>query len=96
MISALEKELDRQYYEKLTAWKDGKDEGHVEGRLEGQAEGLAQGRAEGLAQGLVQGQAQGESKALLKVATDGLSRGMSVEAIADLTGLTTEEVANLR
>jgi predicted transposase/invertase (TIGR01784 family) len=64
MVSALEKELDRQYYERLTAHLDGRAEGFTEGR----------------------------TKTRYEIATNALSQGMSVEAVAKITGLTAEEV----
>jgi predicted transposase/invertase (TIGR01784 family) len=64
MLSALERERDRQYYEKLAARQDGQAEGRAETRYE--------------------------------IAAKALSRGMSMEDITELTGLTAEELASLR
>jgi predicted transposase/invertase (TIGR01784 family) len=55
-------------------------DGHEEGRVEGHKEGKAEGRAENQ----------------YEVAAKLLSRGMALEDIADITGLTIEELAGLR
>ncbi|MDR1238365.1 MAG: Rpn family recombination-promoting nuclease/putative transposase [Propionibacteriaceae bacterium] len=87
MMSVLERERVREANERYTARR----EGHEEGLAEGLAKGLAQGEAKGLAKG----EAKGYSKALLKIAAGALSQGISVEDVAEFTGLTVEELAEL-
>lgn len=58
-----------------------------EGRLEGIAEGRAEGRLEGIA--------EGEQNALRKTAKGMKQRGLSVPDIAEITGLSIDDVENL-
>ncbi len=58
-------------------------EGHLEGHLEGLAEGLAEGRAEGRA----------EEK--LRNAQKMKAKGFSIEDIAEITGLSVEEIEKM-
>jgi len=51
---------------------------------EGRAEGIAEGRAEGRAEGIVE------------VAKKMLGKGMSAEVVADMTGLSLDEVSKLK
>jgi hypothetical protein len=90
MISAYEKELDRQYCELLTARRD--DPTRVREYALGNALGLSQGYPIGRLDGL----AQGRTEARFGVAAKALSHGMSTEEITEITGLTAEELAGLR
>lgn len=60
-------------------------------RAEGRAEGIAEGRAEGIAEGRV----EGEQNALRKTAKGMKQKGLSVQDIADITGLSCEEIEML-
>lgn len=79
-----------------TARAEGLAEGRAEGLAEGRAEGLAEGRAEGLAEGHAEGRAEGlaegraEERTLLIKRM--ISRGRSKEEIADMLGLSLEEI----
>ncbi|MBO5642252.1 MAG: Rpn family recombination-promoting nuclease/putative transposase [Prevotella sp.] len=67
-----------------------------EGRLEGIAEGRAEGFKEGVEQGIEQGIEQGERKANESMARKLKSMGvLSVEQIAETTGLPVEEIVRL-
>ena len=57
--------------------------------------GLEAGLAEGKAKGLVEGKAEGEKKANLKIAQKMLEKKMDINLIAELTGLTKEEIKSL-
>ena len=54
------------------------------------------GRMEGREEGLKQGMEEGEKKGKLEIARKMLARGMDVESIAELTGLTPDEIENLK
>jgi len=76
-----------------------KMEGHAEGLEEGLAKGHAKGLEEGHAKGLEEGHAKGleegraeEKKSLVRRMK---AMGMDAEAIAQITGLTKEEVASI-
>ena len=62
-----------------------------EGRLEGRLEGRAEGRAEGLEEGRAKGRAEGK----LEDARNLKKLGVSVEIIAQATGLSIEDIRNL-
>ena len=64
-----------------------KKEGHAEGR----AEGLKEGRAEGLMEGLEKGRAEEKIENAKKMK----DKGSPLDFIADITGLTIEEINNL-
>lgn len=64
-----------------------REEGIAEGKAEGKAEGFAEGEALGVAKGKVEGK--------LEIAVAMKSKGLDIETIADLTGLTTEEIEKL-
>ena len=55
----------------------------IRGRRNGKAEGLAEGRLEGLAEGR------------LEVAQRLLNRGLGIEDVLEITGLTSEQLAQL-
>ena len=57
--------------------------------------GLAEGKAKGLAEGKAEGKAEGEKKANLKIAQKMLEKKMDINLIAELTGLTEEEIKSL-
>ena len=91
---------ERQQYEE--EWKNANDyyntldyakkEAQAEGRAIGLAEGLAEGRAEGRAEGIAEGRAEGERNALRKTAKGMKQKGLSVQDISDITGLTKDEI----
>jgi predicted transposase/invertase (TIGR01784 family) len=62
------------------------------GYEEGKAEGMADGKAEGIAQGLAEGKAEGKAEALRETARTMKARGMSIEDIAAITGLSVGEI----
>ena len=67
--------------------------GLAKGRVRGHAEGRAEGRVEGIAKGRAEGMAQGEAKSNLEIARSLKSLGqMEVATIAQITGLTKEEI----
>ena len=64
-------------------------------REEGLAEGRAEGKAEGLSEGLAEGRMQGARDKALEMAKKMLAKGMAINDIVDLTGLTSDEVIQL-
>ncbi len=60
--------------------------------LEGKAEGIAEGEVRGIAKGLV----EGEVKAANQIALNMLHSGISIDLIAQFTGLTIEQIQKLQ
>ena len=67
-----------------TAAEDGRAEGFAEGLAEGEAKGRSEGKAEGLAEG------KAEERVLIAKAM--IAKGMDVNTISEITGLSCEEV----
>ena len=69
------------------------------GKAEALAEGISKGRKEGLSKGLSKGRKEGLSKGILQeklsLAKGFLKKGVSVETIAEVTGLTIDEIKAL-
>ena len=70
------------------AEREAREKGHAEGR----AEGMKQGRAEGHAEGRAEGRAE-EKKA---IARNLLAMGLTIEQVAQGSGLPIEEVKGLQ
>lgn len=51
-----------------------------------------EGIAEGMAKGIEKGRAEGRTEGKIEIAKAMLAKGMSVEMIAEITGLTAEEI----
>ena len=57
---------------------------------------FAEGLAEGMAEGMAKGKAEGEKKTKEKIAVNLLSLGVPLETIMQASGLSEEEIKNLR
>jgi hypothetical protein len=81
----------------------GMEEGRVKGLEEGRAKGMEEGRAKGMEEGRVKGLEEGRAQGLEEGAQDKAadiarkmkSKGMAVSEIAELTGLTVDEIIQL-
>ncbi|NMA63745.1 MAG: hypothetical protein GX964_06925 [Syntrophomonadaceae bacterium] len=67
-----------------------------EARAEGLTEGRAEGRAEGLSEGMAKGRTEGKLEAISAVVNTMLDRGIDVNDIADMTGLTVDKVLRIK
>ena len=67
----------------------------AEGRAEGEAIGRAEGEAIGRAEGRAEGLEEGEAKERIKNARKMKDKGYPIEDIAEITGLSSEEIAAL-
>ena len=74
---------------------DGRREGLEEGRKEGLEQGLQEGLKEGLEQGLQEGLKEGLKEGFEMTARNALAKGIPVETISDITGLSIEVIKNL-
>lgn len=63
----------------------------LEGLVQGREEGRAEGRAEGLAEGHEKGMAEGRAE----IAKTMMAKGMDINVVAELTGLSVEEIKRL-
>ena len=86
-----------------TAKLEGREEGLKEGRAEGRAEGIIVGREKGRAEGLeegrkagrTEGREEGKTEERLANARKMKQKGYPLEDIAEITGLSEEEIAEL-
>ena len=74
---------------------EGKVEGKAEGLVEGEAIGREKGKAEGLAEGLEKGRAEGAAKIQEQNVLNANRKGIPVETISFITGLTPEQITEI-
>ena len=74
---------------------EGHEQGLAVGRAEGLAKGLEEGRAEGLEEGRAEGLEEGRAEAIHNNARKMKALGMAPEVIAQVTGLTADEIEQL-
>ena len=77
--------------EKAKSLKEGIEAGKAQGLQEGKAQGLQEGKA----QGLQEGKAQGLQQSKIEIAKKMLSKGMPLDLIVEMTGLSEEEIKKL-
>ena len=97
-IARMSKEELAHYYRHLdnvVILRDNIETARYEGHLEGRAEGREEGRAEGRAEGREEGRAEGRNAAIHENARRMKTRGYSPEEIAEITGLTIQEIMSL-
>ena len=73
-----------------------REEGHKVGKEEGLKEGREEGREEGHKEGIKEGRAEGAKQKSFDIAKSMLEKGIDIETISELTGLTAEEVSRLK
>ena len=81
-------ESKKVFWDNYSVMKTATDKGRAEGRAEGLAEGEAKGRAEGL----TEGEAKGRDEERKENARKMKKKGFAVEDIADITGLSIEDI----
>ena len=101
-IAKLTTEELREYETSVNAYRDienavntAKKVGEKIGMKKGFEKGKAQGIAEGKAQGIAEGKAQGARDNGLAIARKLKAKGMPTDEIANITGLSVEEIADL-
>lgn len=77
--------------EKAKSLKEGIEAGKAQGLEEGKAQGLEEGKA----QGLQEGKAQGMQQSKIEIAKKMLSKGMSLDLVVEMTGLSEEKIKTL-
>ena len=75
--------------------KKGREEGKAEGKAEGLKEGKAEGLKEGKAEGLKEGKAQGIEARNLEIAKQMLAKGLDIQLICEMTGLSEQRIRSL-
>ena len=75
--------------------EEGLKEGREEGRKEGKEEGLKEGHKEGKEEGIKEGREEGAKQNSCDIAKRMLEKGIDIETISELTGLTEKEISEL-
>ena len=75
---------------------EGMEKGLAEGMEKGLAEGMEKGLAEGMEKGLAEGMEKGMNKRSLEIARKMLTQGMDEAMVMDMTGLTAEEIKQMK
>jgi len=75
--------------------REAREKSFAEGRSEGVAEGIAKGRVEGVTEGIAKGIIAGKTQTQIETAKRMLSMKMDVEMIAQILGLSVEEIKKL-
>ena len=71
-------------------------EAHEDGVKQGIEQGIEQGIKQGIKQGIEQGIVRGSKEKALEMARKCLDKEMNIETIFELTGLSIEEIENLK
>ncbi|RCK80802.1 MAG: putative transposase [Candidatus Ozemobacter sibiricus] len=89
-------EVDAMLSETVREWTiQWKEQGLAEGRAQGLEEGRMQGLEEGRAKGRAEGRAEGQAEAKTEIARRMLEKGLDLPFIAEVTGLSIEEIRAL-
>ena len=91
-------------YARESGREEGREEGHKVGKEEGLKEGREEGHKEGKEEGLKEGHKEGKEEGIKEgakqkscdIAERMLEKGIDIETISELTGLTAEEVSRLK
>ena len=101
-IAALSKEERQKYDESIKVYRDSmavleyaKQDGMAKGMAKGFAQGIEQGIEQGMKQGIEQGIEQGKKSERLQNARKMIEKGIPPTDIADITGLSLEEINRL-
>ena len=90
------KAADDYYGVLMSYYMNGIDEGVAKGFAKGEAKGFAKGEAKGEAKGFAKGEARGSYHKSLDIAKKMLLKGMDDDSIMELTGLTHEQLLQLK
>jgi predicted transposase YdaD len=81
---------------RLEGRSEGMEMGRAEGMEIGRTEGMEIGRTEGRAEGMKMGRAEGAQGKAMEIAKKMKAAGMSDSDIANMTGLSVQEISDLR
>ena len=76
--------------------QEGLEEGEKKGIAEGRAEGLKEGEKKGIKKGLEEGEKKGIKKEKLEIAKQMLAKGLDIELICEMTGLSKTKINALK
>ena len=82
-------------YARETGREEGREEGHKVGKEEGRKEGKEEGLKEGKEEGIKEGREEGAKQKSFDIAKRMLEKGIDIETISELTGLTEKEISEL-
>lgn len=92
----------REYEDSRKAYRDLKNsldtalrDGFNKGMREGMAKGMEEGRAKGMEEGRAKGMEEGRAKGRTEIASTMLAKGMDIDTVSELTGLTKDEIQKL-
>jgi predicted transposase/invertase (TIGR01784 family) len=94
-LSSVEKRSYEKAIDIKLGWESAIDSAKLEGLFEGEAKGRAEGRAEGEAKGRAEGEAKGRAEGKTEIALNMLKKGLSIEDVAELTGLSLDYLRTL-
>ena len=87
---------ERDTYNQIEyARETGREEGHKVGKEEGLKEGREEGHKEGKEEGRKEGREEGAKQKSFDIAKRMLEKGIDIEIISELTGLTEKEISKL-
>ena len=87
---------ERDTYNQIEyARETGREEGHKVGKEEGLKEGREEGHKEGKEEGIKEGREEGAKQKSFDIAKRMLEKGIDIETISELTGLTEKEISEL-
>ena len=85
---------ERDTYNQIEyARESGREEGREEGLKEGHKKGHKEGKEEGLKEGRAEGREEGAKQNSFDIAQRMLEKGIDIETISELTGLTEKEIS---
>ena len=85
---------ERDTYNQIEyARETGREEGREEGLKEGHKKGHKEGKEEGLKEGRAEGREEGAKQNSFDIAQRMLEKGIDIETISELTGLTEKEIS---
>ena len=89
-------ERSREIYYREKGLAEGREKGIKEGRVKGREEGREEGKKEGRKEGIEEGKLEGQKQNSIEIAKRMLIDGENIEKIVKYTGLTREEIENLK
>ena len=87
---------EEKEYAREAGFAEGREAGRTQGLSEGKAEGKTQGLAEGRAKGIAEGRAEGARQNAIETAGKLLREGVSLQTVIKCTGLSENDIKNIK